>query len=370
MGSGTASAVEVLLVEDDPDDARFVERCIHEDRVASGSGDGPRLIEVVRIETVGCLADGLERVRADSPDAVLLDLTLPDSSGLETVDRMVEAAPRIPVVVLTGRDDVGLGVRAIQRGAQDYLRKSETGASVLRRSLRYAIEREDNQRELLDRTHRLALLNRIVRTDLRNDVSMIVGRADELRDAVTPEGEAPLEALLEAANHTIDLVDTTGKLVDVLSSDGLDPTPCNLSSVVDAAVDSVQAEREATVTVDRDPATDAVTVYGSTMLESAFRHLLGTAVDFSDAEVPEVSVDVTCSDDRASVAVSQDGAWLPESRTAFLAQRGAAPDDSRIGVGLYLVRTVIDAVDGDLTVDEDPRRGTTVTVSLRRVVRG
>jgi signal transduction histidine kinase len=370
VNAGTASAVEVLLVEDDPDDASFVERSILKDQVASPSHDRPRLIEVVQIETVGRLADGIERVRSESPDVVLLDLTLPDSSGLETVARMVEVAPRIPVVVLTGRDDVGLGVRAIQRGAQDYLRKAEIGASVLRRSIRYAIEREENQRELLDRTHRLALLNRIVRTDLRNDVSMIVGRADELRDAVTPEGEAPLEALLEAARHTTDLVDTTGKLVDVISAEGLDPTPCNLPAVLDAAIDTVEAERDATVTLDRDPADDAVTVYGSTMLESAFRHLLGTAVDFADAEDPEVSVEVSSSEDRASVAVSQAGAWLPESRTAFLAERGAEPTDSRIGVGLYLVRTVIDAVDGDLAVDEDPRRGTTVTVSLRRVVRG
>lgn len=368
MTTDLASGLHVLLVEDNDDDARFVERCVLETQSGSGTPDRQRPVEVVAIERVDRLADGLDFVRSNAPDVVLLDLTLPDSSGLATLDRMVERAPRIPIVVLTGRDDVGIGVEAIQRGAQDYLRKANIQASVLRRTLRYAIEREQNQHELRDRTHRLALLNRIVRKDLRNDVSMVVGRADELRDGVAPEYEPALEALLEAASHAIDLVDTTGELVDVLSADGVSSTPCDLYAVLGTAVDRVEIEREADVTVDSERPDESVMIHGSTMLDSAFRHLLVTAIDYAESSRPEILLSVDGADDRVMVSVAQPGQWLPESHAEFLATGGASSEDSKVGVGLYLLRTVIDAVDGEITVEERPLEGgTTVTIHLRRV---
>jgi len=86
------------------------------------------------LDHVDRLVDGLDRVQRRTPDAILLDLMLPDSSGLETVDRMVERAPAVPIVVLTGHDETEIGVEAIQRGAEEYLVKGSITATVLVRT--------------------------------------------------------------------------------------------------------------------------------------------------------------------------------------------------------------------------------------------
>ena len=132
--------LDVLLVEDDPADRRIV-------------GEYLKSLPGLRLEACTRLSEALARVAADPPDCVLLDLSLPDASGLEAVEQMRVAAPEIPLVVLTGNADESLALRAMQEGAQDYLEKGEITARSLARALRYAIERQ--RAEL--RIQRLAL---------------------------------------------------------------------------------------------------------------------------------------------------------------------------------------------------------------------
>src|ERR1035437_7578260 len=122
-----ADSFRVLLVEDNPGDARLIEAALCE----SGS---------VRLTRADRLAEGLEQLRIAPFDAVLLDLDLPDSRGFDTLAAIL-AQTRIPVLVLTGLDDESVGLQAIRPGAQDYLVKSRVSDDLLRRSLRYAIER-------------------------------------------------------------------------------------------------------------------------------------------------------------------------------------------------------------------------------------
>jgi PAS domain S-box-containing protein len=122
-----ADSFRVLLVEDNPGDARLIEAALCE----SGS---------VRLTRADRLAEGLEQLRIAPFDAVLLDLDLPDSRGFDTLAAIL-AQTRIPVLVLTGLDDESVGLQAIRYGAQDYLVKSRVSDDLLRRSLRYAIER-------------------------------------------------------------------------------------------------------------------------------------------------------------------------------------------------------------------------------------
>lgn len=88
------------------------------------------------------LGEAIERLGADSFDVALLDLTLPDSSGLESLDRLIRDAPTLPIVVLTNTNDDDLAVEAVRHGAQDYLMKRQMNQELLVRSLRYAIERK------------------------------------------------------------------------------------------------------------------------------------------------------------------------------------------------------------------------------------
>lgn len=95
-----------------------------------------------RVESVGRLADALRRVRSRDVDVILLDLGLPDSSGLDGVERLCSQAPEVPVVVLTGQQDEDTGLSAVQQGAQDFLVKGRVDGHLIDRSLRFALERK------------------------------------------------------------------------------------------------------------------------------------------------------------------------------------------------------------------------------------
>jgi signal transduction histidine kinase/DNA-binding NarL/FixJ family response regulator len=127
----------VLLVEDNPGDARLIREMIAEAR------ETPFLLE-----RVDRLEQGIARLGAGEFSAVLLDLSLPDSQGLETFRRLHAHAPDIPILVLTGLDDEELGLQAIREGAQDYLVKGRVDGHLLIRALRYAIERKRQEAAL------------------------------------------------------------------------------------------------------------------------------------------------------------------------------------------------------------------------------
>lgn len=92
--------------------------------------------------SVPSVAKFAEVVSHKIPDIILLDLSLPDGQGLETLKKAMAVAPRTPIVVLTGSDDEALGLRAIQSGAEDYIPKGSLDAQVLTRMIRYAVERK------------------------------------------------------------------------------------------------------------------------------------------------------------------------------------------------------------------------------------
>ena len=88
------------------------------------------------------MGEAEEHLAEHAVDIILLDLGLPDAQGLEAVRRAHAAAPRVPLVVLTGLDDESLAAQALQEGAQDYLIKGQIETRGLLRALRYAIERK------------------------------------------------------------------------------------------------------------------------------------------------------------------------------------------------------------------------------------
>jgi DNA-binding response OmpR family regulator len=125
---------KILLIEDNPADVRLIVEMTRNERFY--------------IENVGTLSDGLERLKQDDFTLILLDLSLPDSQGFETITSALKGAHNIPIVILTGVGDEELGIKAIQSGAQDYLVKGNITDDLLIRVLRYAMERSNLRNEL------------------------------------------------------------------------------------------------------------------------------------------------------------------------------------------------------------------------------
>jgi PAS domain S-box-containing protein len=131
MSQPATTSFRVLLIEDSPGD-RFLLREMIE-------LDCDQRFRVAQITDT--LARGVELARREESDVVLLDLFLSDASGLDAFDRIHEAVPQMPVIVLSERDDEELALHAVQRGAADYLVKGRIDSHLLQRSMRYAIER-------------------------------------------------------------------------------------------------------------------------------------------------------------------------------------------------------------------------------------
>ncbi len=123
------AVLNILLVEDNPGDARLIRELL------IGAGGG-----AYRLDTATRLSEALQRLVDGGFAAILLDLSLPDSQGLDTVIH-VGAVSAAPVIVLTGMDDHDLAVSAVRAGAQDYLIKGEVTPPLLSRAIHYAIER-------------------------------------------------------------------------------------------------------------------------------------------------------------------------------------------------------------------------------------
>ena len=183
--------IKVLLIEDSPGDARLIQELLAQ--TTSTSFD---LTVSNRLKT------GLEHLAAGEMDVVLLDLSLPDSHGLDTFARVYEQAPDMPIVVLSGSNDEDLANGAVHRGAQDYLIKGQIDSGLLARALRYAIERQRLQAEL----RRLSLTDEL--TGLYNRRGFLTLMEQELKSAARTRSS--LSLLLADLDGLKEINDTFG----------------------------------------------------------------------------------------------------------------------------------------------------------------
>ena len=137
----------VLIVEDDPGQTVVIKVLLA--RIPSGS---------FTLEVADCLASAMDFLAKSVADVILLDLSLPDSRGLDTLIQVRACTPAIPIIVLTGIDDENLALETIDRGAQDYLVKNTLDGGLLARSIRYSMQRFRSERALTAQRHRQRLL--------------------------------------------------------------------------------------------------------------------------------------------------------------------------------------------------------------------
>ncbi len=146
----SSAPIRVLLIEDNPGDARLLRELLQE----SGSSQ----FELVHADR---FSEALARLSERRFDVVLLDLSLPDAQGLETISRLGGQAEGTPIVILTGLNDEEIAIRALQQGAQDYLVKGQADGQLLARALRYSIERHKAEESLKARNRELMVLRKI-----------------------------------------------------------------------------------------------------------------------------------------------------------------------------------------------------------------
>ena len=160
-----AVRLRVLLVEDDPGDAELVQYALRQSRQPS--------FVVTYTESLKGALETLRQVHAF--DVILLDLSLPDSSGLSTISCVHDVTPNIPIVIMTGLDDPLIADQALEAGAQDYLVKSDDPERTVVRAIRYAITRMNSQIERNALAAKLALQQKLLLAELATARDMQFG---------------------------------------------------------------------------------------------------------------------------------------------------------------------------------------------------
>ncbi len=196
----TDNAIKMLLVvEDNPGDARLIREMFNEQGLYS-----------TEFTHVVCMKDAEEHLASNQVDIILLDLGLPDAHGLEAVRRARKAAPRTPLVVLTGLDDETLATQALQEGAQDYLLKGLIHSRTLLRSLRYAVERKTMEEALFIEQERAQVTlncigDAVACTDISGNISFLNLVAEKMTGWSRQEADgrpmAEVLQILDASNR-------------------------------------------------------------------------------------------------------------------------------------------------------------------------
>lgn len=361
----------ILLIEDNPGDADLVRLRLVESK------------SEVHVNCVPRLSDALACLDAEIPSLVLLDLNLPDSHGAETFRRIMQKAPNVPVVILSGQDDEALAIKAVHMGVQDYLVKGDITSKHLERALRYAVERQGLLRALeVTRKQQIEFKNQFLshvshelRTPLTCIHQYVTLLLDGLAGPMAPNQSDYLKTVLKSVNqlHAMirDLLEATradsGKL-------RIEPRCIDIGELIRQAVAMMRpTAAEKHVGLEAGPEQTIPLVYADPdrTLEVLI-NLIDNGIKFTP---PDGSVVVNASmveTDPSAVylSVSDSGRGIPQESLPLVFERlyqdPNAADGNRtgLGLGLYIAKEIVTLQGGRMWVASQPGSGSTFSFTL------
>jgi len=348
--------LDALLVEDNPGDATLVEHHLASPSVA-------HFVDDVTLTHVESLAAAEEALSDGAFDVLLLDLGLQQSTGLATLDRARGITEAIPIIVLTGMDDRESAMEAIERGAQDYLPKDELDGDRLVRSLRYAVVRSRQQRQLQRQNEQMDFFNSILRHDILNGMNVIQSRGELLANELDGEQGEWAETIVDWSDNVTDLTRKVRSTLTTLTDESSgELVPIELSPVIEAEADRArQIDRDSSISVD---CPDGQRAMADELLGDVIGNLLTNAIEHTDGPV-EVSVSVTVWDQRVRITIADDGPGVDEADRERIFQRGEQGSNSGgSGFGLYFVDSMVESYGGDVWVEASDAGGARFVVEL------
>jgi signal transduction histidine kinase len=348
---------DILLVEDNPGDATLVEHYLSNPSVRAFLGE----TSLTHVESLSAAEECLD---AATFDVVLLDLGLPESAGIETVNRFEAFDVAVPVIVLTGLDDTETAVEAIQSGAQDFLPKGDLDGDRLARSLRYAVERHKQERTLARRNEQLDFFNSILRHDMQNGLNVVMGKAQLLEAELSdPEQVAYANDIFEWSRNISDLATKVRRILDTVAEEGgASREPVDAVPVVAEEAVRVDAMSDRVSVVTDLP--ESCSVLANDLLGDVVGNLLTNAVEHTD-EATRVEVTLEDCGHVVCLRVSDDGPGIPAERQAAVFDRGEQRQGSAgTGFGLYFVSSMVESYGGEVDVTDSERGGAQFVVDL------
>ena len=349
-------SIKALLIEDNPLDVRLIREFL----VEAGARE-------VILESADQLTTGLDRVTRGEIDVVLLDLSLPDSQGLDTFLRAHAHAPSLPIIVLTGLNDEDLGIQAVQSGAQDYLLKARVNGHLLVRSIRYAIERKRFETHLryIERLAELGTLAAGMAHEIGTPMNVILGRAEYLLRKTSDESaKKGLEIIVTQVERITKIMN---QLLTFAMQRPLERGPVELTRVLGQILDLVEDQiMKNGVKVETTIAPNVPKVLGdSDQLQQVLLNLVLNAV-YAMPEGGKLNIGVDQVDAHVKLTVKDTGQGispetLPRIFDPFFTTK---PTGEGTGLGLAVVQSIIQEHGGTIRVESQPGQGTMFSVLL------
>ncbi len=355
--------ISLLLVEDNKADAHFVRTILPAQKY-----------EIIHVSK---LTDACKMILSQKFDIVLLDLSLPDTTGLDTFQGLKEKGSSTPIVILTGLNDDETAVLAVKLGAQDYIQKSEVNAFLLERSIQYAIERKDavqNEKRLAVLEQREEFMATLTH-DLKNP---LVG-ANRLLELLADEAMGPVlkehgEALLQIRDSNKILLSMIQNLLDVYrferDIDAVVLTNTDLRDIVTACLKEVNAIAQSkNISIKTNFSEMSKVVNADAMaMRRVFQNLLDNALKFTPSG-GEICLTVAPINGCVRVEIVDTGPGMsPEEQTKIFHRFGQGRAGRRLspgtGLGLFLCKQIVDAHKGEIMCQSKEGEGAKFLVTL------
>ena len=378
--TSVTSPLRVLLVEDDDAYATMLETMI--------GPAGP-----LALHRVSTLSGAVGAIESNSIDAILLDLGLPDSFGIETVERLrALVGERIPIVVLTSRDDDEIAVQAVHRGAQDYLIKSTTDVQLLARAVRYAHERAEWRRQTIEReaelrqAHKMEAVGRLaggVAHDFNNVLTAIFGYTDLLLEQFT-EDDPRRDDVMEIRRSAERAASLTRQLLAFSRKQMMQPQVLDLNEVIDSLAKLLERLIGEDIVLEMDCGADLWPVRADPgQVEQILMNLVANARDAMPEggrlTVATANVSVEQEDPKGrpglrsgayvTLTVSDTGSGIPGHIRAHMFEPFFTTKEQGKGTGLGLatVYGIVKQNGGGVYVESEEGKGTRFVIYLPRV---
>jgi signal transduction histidine kinase len=367
MGDGA----NVLLIEDNPGDVVLLRALLEEVE------DQP-----FTIVHASCLTDGLRRLEEGGIDVVLQDLSLPDGTGLEIVRTLRRHGTRLPIVVLTGLDDQGIALQAVQEGAQDYLVKGSVDGHGLARCIRYAIERERLRADLEEARDAALAAARLkseflanISHELRTPLTAILGFSSLMRrnhqGKCDPRDLGHLDRIHKNGQHLLAMINDLLDLAKIeVGKVSVTVAPVSPAAALDQALDTLMPlAKERGIELVVITQSDLPTLQSDPIrLHQILLNLGGNAIKFTPQG--RVTLEATRTGDEIAFVVRDTGIGIPEEALEIIFDEFRQADGSitreygGTGLGLSVSRQLAQLLGGDIEVVSRQGAGSAFTLHL------
>ena len=292
------------------------------------------------------------------------DVQIEQCSASESTDfaeghRSVAAVPLV-------YEQLPYGVLTLWSDERDAFGETERRVlSKFGNNVAYAIDSVRTRKELVRREQRLQVFNRILRHNLRNDLNVVLGHADNLEEAY-PDTEGDASVIKRKASELIDISEKAREVGKTLDREDRTKKHVDVSDCIErTCAEFRQSYPEAEIRVDLP---ESVRAYADKTLEAAISEVVENAIEHSDGERPSVAVTVSLVEDErewVEVTILDDGPGIPEEEREVLVEGEETALHHGSGLGLWLTNWIVGKFGGELAFDDDADGGS-VTLRLQR----